>query len=634
VIELNAILADQPPAFAIIYRPTVSGDGTAEVLLGRATAHRELTDVTTDNGRETLLLVPFRQIIERGFTVVDDDAELLAIQIEERSSVHVADLLEHLPNETVLLEDGAYETDSDVYVRQVREIIAEEIGRGEGSNFVIKRSFTGELADYNLRTALTLFRRLLETENSAYWTFIVSAGDRVLVGASPERHLSCADGLAVMNPISGTYRYPQAGPDVEGLLEFLADHKETDELNMVVDEELKMMSRICENGAWVRGPFLREMSHLAHTEYYIQGRTSRPPIDLLRETMFAPTVVGSPIENAFRVIARRERSGRGYYSGCVALIGHGHDGQPALDSAIVIRTAEIDTKGQIDICVGATLVRSSDPLTEVAELEAKLAGLLTVLAEPTTPQRKSAASRQGLAKQPSVATALADRNSLLAPFWFTPDGHRRQPSPGLRDSRVLILDGEDAFTSMLACQLDSLGLQVTVRDVRDAALRPKHLSGYELVVLGPGPGDPRDLTDPKIARMHELLGHVRDIGLPLLAICLGHQVLCLNLGLQVARLDVTNQGQQREIDLFGTQRNVGFYNTFVGVSPSDRFQAGRAVVEASRDAQRGHVHALRAPGVRSMQFHPESILTQHGIDVLGECVSSLVTAGQKGLQPW
>ena len=76
-----------------------------------------------------------------------------------------------------------------------------------------------------------------------------------------------------MNPISGTYRYPPAGPHPPGVLDFLADRKEADELYMVVDEELKMMARICSGGGRMLGPDLKEMARLAHTEYLIEGRT-------------------------------------------------------------------------------------------------------------------------------------------------------------------------------------------------------------------------------------------------------------------------------------------------------------------------------------------------------------------------
>ena len=44
---------------------------------------------------------------------------------------------------------------------------------------------------------------------------------------------------------------------------------------MVLDEELKMMARICDDGGRVVGPRLKEMARLAHTEYFIEGRS--PP---------------------------------------------------------------------------------------------------------------------------------------------------------------------------------------------------------------------------------------------------------------------------------------------------------------------------------------------------------------------
>ncbi len=164
---------------------------------------------------------------------------------------------------------------------------------------------------------------MLLREKGAYWTFIVHTGERTLVGASPERHISVRDGLAVMNPISGTYRYPPAGPNLAEVMEFLDNRKEADELYMVVDEELKMMARICEDGGRVLGPYLKEMAHLAHTEYFIEGQTSRDVREVLRETLFAPTVTGSPLESACRVIRRYEPQGRGYYSGVAAHAGLG-----------------------------------------------------------------------------------------------------------------------------------------------------------------------------------------------------------------------------------------------------------------------------------------------------------------------
>ncbi|MCT7057379.1 chorismate-binding protein, partial [Salmonella enterica subsp. enterica serovar Sandiego] len=83
----------------------------------------------------------------------------------------------------------------------------------------------------------------------------------------------------------------------------------------------------------------KEMSRLTHTEYMLRGTSTLDPRDILRETMFAPTVTGSPMQNACTVITRYERTPRGYYSGVAALftpaVGGGHD----LDAPILIRTA-------------------------------------------------------------------------------------------------------------------------------------------------------------------------------------------------------------------------------------------------------------------------------------------------------
>src|SRR5690606_7278126 len=138
-----------------------------------------------------------------------------------------------------------------------------------------------------------------------------------------------------------------------------------EELSVVVDEELKMMCTVGDMGGVVVGPRLKEMAHLAHTEYELRGRPSLDVRVVLRETMFAATVTGSPVQNACRVIERYERGGRGYYAGALALLGQDANGAQTLDSPILIRTADIAPDGSLEVPVGATLVRHSDPESEV-----------------------------------------------------------------------------------------------------------------------------------------------------------------------------------------------------------------------------------------------------------------------------
>ncbi|MEN3614721.1 anthranilate synthase family protein [Plantactinospora sp. ZYX-F-223] len=613
---LDRVLADRPGPFALLHRPELTGPGRVEVLLGRVHTLERLADVPLPDpvpggsGPGTLVLVPYRQIAERGHATPDDGTPLLAMTVDQHAVVPVAEVRQRIPDAPVTLSGGHFDLDDDGYAELVRTVLADEIATGQGANFVLKRSFLADITDYTPGTALTVFRRLLADESGAYWTFVVHTGDRTLVGASPERHVSVVDGTATMNPISGTYRYPASGPTLSGVLDFLAEAKETDELHMVVDEELKMMARICDDGVRVVGPYLKEMARLAHTEYLIEGRTRRDVLDVLRETMFAPTVTGSPVESASRVISKYEPAGRGYYSGVVALIGRDGTGTRTLDSAILIRTAEIDRTGRLRITVGSTLVRHSEPAAEAAETRAKAAGLLAAFQARPAPR---------FGTHPAVRHALTRRTERVAGFWRSCSAGR---GGGLAGRRVLVVDAEDNFTFMLGHQLRALGLRVTIRRFDE----PYSIDDHDLVVLGPGPGDPRAVGHPKIAHLRRTARRLLDEARPFLAVCLSHQVLSDLLGFRLARLDAPNQGVQKEIELSGRPVRVGFYNSFAAQSEADQVRCAdpAGLVEVDRDRTTGEVYALRGARFRSIQFHAESILTEGGVDILHELVGSVL----------
>ncbi|MEV5097180.1 anthranilate synthase family protein [Streptomyces rochei] len=611
---LDGLLADPRP-FALLRRRTPGRDhDTVELLLGPVAEQDRLADLPA----EGLALVPFRQIRERGFDVRDDGTPLLVLTPEERHEIPLADALAALPAHDVRVEGGGFDVGDEKYARIVGRVLEEEIGAGEGANFVIRRTYEGRIDGFGRADALALFRRLLEGERGAYWTFVVHTGERTLVGASPEVHVRMSGGTVVMNPISGTYRYPAEGPTPEHLLDFLADGKEIEELSMVVDEELKMMCTVGDMGGVVVGPRLKEMAHLAHTEYELRGRSSLDAREVLKETMFAATVTGSPVQNACRVIERHETGGRGYYAGALALLGRDAGGAQTLDSPILIRTADIDADGGLRVPVGATLVRGSDPAGEVAETHAKAAGVLAALGvRPSRPRAE--AGRPKLADDPRVRAALDGRRASLAPFWL----RMQEPSDAL-EGHALVVDAEDTFTAMLAHVLRSSGLAVSVRRYDEEGLREAVLGHAGPVVLGPGPGDPSDPADPKMRFLRALTADVlgeRRHGV--LGVCLGHELIAAELGLDIVRKEVPYQGAQTEIDLFGRRETVGFYNSFTARC-DDESAAELAAhgVEVSRAAG-GEVHALRGPGFAGVQFHPESVLTLNGAAVVRELVGQL-----------
>jgi len=140
----------------------------------------------------------------------------------------------------------------------------------------------------------------------------------------------------------------------------------------------------------------------------------------------------------------------------------------------------------------------------------------------------------------------------------------------------------------------------------------------DLLVCGPGPGDPRSSSDPRIRRAETAVRERLSTGLPLLAVCLSHQVLAGILGFDVMALDRPQQGVQKEAEVFGQRCTVGFYNTFVARG------GPRPGVLVSADGS--DINALRGNGFESVQFHPESVLSTDGIGILSSAVHRLFAA--------
>jgi phenazine biosynthesis protein phzE len=618
--QLDQLLAQ--PAFALI---RVRDSDTVTLIGGPRTDLDKLADIplVPGSGRawDHVVLVPYAQVRERGFEAHQDGTPLSAIEAAYSVEVPVAEVLDQLPDAPIEFTDrGGFESSDDEYADMVRTIIDEEIGQGEGANLVIGRHYRARLADWGHDRALTVFRRLLERERGAFWTFCIFTGDRYLIGASPERHVSVEDGQVRMNPISGTFRMRGLETHADRkreLLRFLKDEKEIYELFMVVDEELKMMCDICHEGGLVLGPYLKPMTHLVHTEYLLAGRTNRDVREVLRDSMFAATVTGSPVENACRLIKKYEPEGRGYYAAVAALIGRDDDGNPLADAPILIRTADVDLDGNLKVTAGATLVRDSDAMYETKETWAKASGILSAfgLVEPAP---EPVEGFDAFTREDEVLIALGSRNQRLSQFWLT-DQSAAAPVTSLTGKRVVIVDGEDDFVNMLSHVFGVLGMTTDI--VRHDVCVGGDLDGYDLVVVGPGPGDPRDLDDPKMARLHDVVASLLSTGRPFLAVCLGHQVMSHQIGLDLTFKDIVFQGTQSRLTVLDRPETVGFYNTFVARVPASGLPEG-VTVEA--DPQTGDVHLVAGPHYRGVQFHAESILTQNGFGILRDLVTDLI----------
>lgn len=651
--------------FAVLHRQDGAG---VEVYCGEIVDVETVRDIPLPGQPgapgAVLAILPFGQVRELGFTSQDDRTPLRCLLVRETEMITLDAALAALPDTSVPAEPLGFDIADSDYAATVARVLDEEIGRGEGANFVIRRDYQARTTVAPAHAALSWLRRLLIQESGAYWSFAVHLGEHTAVGATPERHVSARDGNVFMNPISGTYRYPTHGLDHNDLLRFLTDTKETEELFMVVDEELKMMCRICGEGGQVLGPYLKPMSALAHTEYLLHGLSDQDVRDILRQTMFAPTVTGSPVGNATRVIARHEQSGRGYYAGVLALLtpasAEATDQAPAgtappehrvnLDAPILIRAAHIDPTGNVRIPVGATLVRHSRPDDEVAETRTKASGVLRALgidvgaasqagasatpdpdhgAESTAEDAAERRARLGQqsAEHPDVLAALARRNDTLSPFWLNPQ--HDDPVHGLAGRHAVLVDAEDAWTDMLAQLLRRLGMSAAVTRWTE----PLDAAEPDVLVCGPGPGDPRDRCDRRVSTMREIITHRLQSGGPLLAVCLSHQILAHHLHFPVRPLARPYQGTQRHTRIFDHQATLGYYNTFSAytadrpVNDADNGTGRRlrpAGIEIAADPETREIHALRGPGFISVQGHLESLLSTHGPHLLSQLLTELL----------
>ncbi len=573
---------------------------------------------------DTIAIIPFNQIRERGYRAHDEGEKILCIEIVEQASFELSSFIRALPDTRIdFATPFSYHQSENEYKQTIQKIIDDEIGMGEGANFVIPREGSGQLREFTQEKAFAIFRTILTNDYGTYWKFIFYDGNTTFIGSTPERHLLVKDGNVKMNPISGTFKKDRTLQNRKAfkndLLHFLNDQKEINELFMVVNEELKMMAKMCDQGGSIIGPLVKEMSALIHTEHLLVGKSSKDIMELFRESMFAATVVGSPVENSCNIISKYSDRSRRYYGSALMLTGRDKNGQAFLDSPITIRTFEISSSGKLHFSVGATLVKDSSPEEELRETKAKGKAILSTIS-PDTADGHSTRMLPTLYNDDEIAETLAMRNQTLSTFWFFKQQAKKQFSTKHAPTISLIHNGDD-FLHMLSHMFQSMGIRTKL--FRFDAYIPEK-DNADITLLGPGPGNPLDVTNEKIALNYTIASTLLAMKKKSLFICLGHQILCSVLGFEVIRKETPFQGSQVQIDLFGRNELVGFYNTFVPIQTTTL-----PAMETSLLSTTQELIAIRHKHFIGYQFHPESILTQNGYTILRESIAFLL--GEKSV---
>jgi anthranilate synthase component II len=177
--------------------------------------------------------------------------------------------------------------------------------------------------------------------------------------------------------------------------------------------------------------------------------------------------------------------------------------------------------------------------------------------------------------------------------------------------RVLLIDNYDSFTYNLYQYLCELGADVTVRRNDAISVDEARAFNPDSVVISPGPGVP---SDAGIS-----IELIRALGpsVPILGVCLGHQAIAVAFGGVVSRAPELMHGKASDIHHDGSGVFEGLPNPFSAI----RYHSLAAVpdsvpptLEVTARTQTGVIMALRHRQypVHGVQFHPESILTEHG----------------------
>jgi anthranilate synthase component 2 len=181
---------------------------------------------------------------------------------------------------------------------------------------------------------------------------------------------------------------------------------------------------------------------------------------------------------------------------------------------------------------------------------------------------------------------------------------------------ILLLDNYDSFTFNLYQALRQLGAEVTVRrndkvTVEEIAAMTPRLDG---IVISPGPCTPRE-AGISVPLVRSLAGAV-----PILGVCLGHQAIGAAFGAAIVRAPRLMHGKTSPISHDGLGLFAGLPNPFQATRYHSLVVERRGLpdeLEISAEAD-GLIMGLRHRSlpIEGVQFHPESILTPAGNDLL------------------
>ncbi|MEJ7846623.1 MAG: anthranilate synthase component I family protein [Pyrinomonadaceae bacterium] len=280
-----------------------------------------------------------------------------------------------LPKANVQYENGEVKSnwkqaDFESAVLEVKEMIS----AGECYQVVLSQCFTKSTS----ASAVSIYRAMRSLNPSPYM-FLLQAGERSIIGASPEMLVKCSGDKLEYRPIAGT-RPRGKTPDEDARLAnaMRADEKEVAEHLMLVDLGRNDLGRVAEFGSIAVRDLMsvEKYSHVQHLVSNLSGnmREGCDRFDALTACFPAGTVSGAPKVRAIEIIQNLEPTPRGIYAGAVGYFDYAGN----MDTCIAIRTLVLEN-GVAKIQAGAGIVADSVPEMEYRETINKAKALLRAI---------------------------------------------------------------------------------------------------------------------------------------------------------------------------------------------------------------------------------------------------------------
>lgn len=181
-------------------------------------------------------------------------------------------------------------------------------------------------------------------------------------------------------------------------------------------------------------------------------------------------------------------------------------------------------------------------------------------------------------------------------------------------ARILVIDNYDSFVFNLVQYLAQLGAECKV--VRNDEVTAEEASGYDGVLISPGPGTPE-----KAGVSIEMIKYCAERSIPLFGVCLGHQAIGEAFGATVSRAPELLHGKTSQVIHNGTGVLQDLPSPFTATryhSLAVERDTVPEVLEITGSTESGVVMSMRHKTlpIEGVQFHPESVLTEHGHQML------------------